>query len=475
MKRNSLINKFLSFSIGSWISIIIGVLGTLLITRLFSPDQTGIVSMFEPFANITTIFIICGIDQSFMRFFYVEKEENRKNFLFNCFKLPMIINGIFIIIFFLFRKYILNFFFEIYSFKLFLILCFYISLLIFNKFAFLVIRMQQKGTTYSILLVIQKVSYILSIILIALFINNDYKALIISTVISLLVSTIIAMICEHNYWNIFTLNKRKTNITQKEIFCYGIPLVFTFVINWLFEFVDKLTIGYFWNGSEIGIYDAAAKIVKILSVIQASFTTFWIPVAFEKYETNPDDTQFFEKVNLLITTAMFFGGILVILFRDIIVLLLGKSYRLAAFMVPFLIFTPIMYTISETTVLGINFNKKQRSHTYIALISCATNVLGNLLLVPKYGGVGASISTGLSYIVFFSARTYISYRYFKVNYHLKEFYIMTFSFIIYSLYATFNKFGIVYVLLGILEVAILYILYGKHVKKFIKFKSKSIT
>jgi len=156
-------------------------------------------------------------------------------------------------------------------------------------------------------------------------------------------------------------------------------------------------------------------------------------------------------------------------------LLLGKEYRLAAFMVPFLIFTPIMYTISETTVLGINFNKKQRSHTYIALISCITNVLGNLLLVPKYGGIGASISTGLSYIVFFAARTYISYRYFKVNYHLKEFYIMTFSFIIYSLYATFNKFGIVYVLLGILEVAILYILYGKHVKKFIKFKSKSIT
>jgi len=170
--------------------------------------------------------------------------------------------------------------------------------------------MQQKGTTYSLLLVIQKVSYIVSIVLIALFINNDYKALIISTVISLLVSTIIAMICEHNYWNIFTLNKRKTNITQKEIFCYGIPLVFTFVINWLFEFVDKLTIGYFWNGSEIGIYDAAAKIVKILSIIQASFTTFWIPVAFEKYETNPDDTQFFEKVNLLITAAMFFGGIL---------------------------------------------------------------------------------------------------------------------------------------------------------------------
>lgn len=102
MKRNSLINKFLSFSIGSWISIIIGVLSTLLITRLFSPDQTGIVSMFEPFANITTTFIICGIDQSFIRFFYVEKEENRKIFLFNCFKLPMIINGIFIIIFFYF-------------------------------------------------------------------------------------------------------------------------------------------------------------------------------------------------------------------------------------------------------------------------------------------------------------------------------------------------------------------------------------
>ena len=45
MKKNSLINKFLSFSIGSWISIIIAIVTTPITTRLLSPEEYGKFSM----------------------------------------------------------------------------------------------------------------------------------------------------------------------------------------------------------------------------------------------------------------------------------------------------------------------------------------------------------------------------------------------------------------------------------------------
>jgi O-antigen/teichoic acid export membrane protein len=62
------------------------------------------------------------------------------------------------------------------------------------------------------------------------------------------------------------------------------------------------------------------------------------------------------------------------------------------------------------------------------------NIVGNWLLVPRYGAVGAAISTAFSYIVFFSMRTFISLRYFKVNYGLKRIYIFTFLIFGYSLF-----------------------------------------
>lgn len=44
---------------------------------------------------------------------------------------------------------------------------------------------------------------------------------------------------------------------------------------------------------------------------------------------------------------------------------------------------PLMYTLSETTVIGINFQKKPKWHSIIAVVSWVTNIIGNFYLVPQ--------------------------------------------------------------------------------------------
>ena len=173
-------------------------------------------------------------------------------------------------------------------------------------------------------------------------------------------------------------------------------------------------------------------------------------------------------MNLLITVVMMLGGILLILFRDLIILLLGKEYRSAIFLIPFLSFMPIMYTISETTVMGINFLKNPKSHIYIAAVSCIANIIGNVILVPMYGAKGAAISTGISYIIFFAMRTFISLKYFKVNYHMKKFTIMTVALTFYVLYSTFMEVNLVYILIGIGEIILLMVVYKDYLGEGLK-------
>src|SRR5699024_9374409 len=116
-------------------------------------------------------------------------------------------------------------------------------------------------------------------------------------------------------------------------------------------------------------YSAAMRLVALVVVLRTTFSTFWTPVAYEKFEKNPGDKSFFRNMSIIVSFAMFFVAIASIAGRDIIVALLGKDYVYAATIMPFLVFMPILYTISHTTVMGINFYKKTKYHIYIALIS----------------------------------------------------------------------------------------------------------
>lgn len=144
--------------------------------------------------------------------------------------------------------------------------------------------------------------------------------------------------------------------------------------------------------------------------------------------------------------AMFFIGVSLILCKDLLVLLLGEDYRGSAAMIPFLCLSPIMLTISDTTVIGITFSKKSYLQIIVSAVACATNIVGNTLLVPIMGGIGAAISTGLSYIVFFAMRTILSNRYFPMKWGFGKFSLITLLFLAYAWYNTFWSFGMVTVL-----------------------------
>lgn len=160
---------------------------------------------------------------------------------------------------------------------------------------------------------------------------------------------------------------------------------------------------------------------------------------------------------------MFLFGLLVLGFKDLIFLLLNKSYREAAYIAPFLILYPIMYTISETTVMGINFTKKTYWHIVVTGVSAAANFVGNTLLVPHLGARGAAISTGLSYILFFTMRTMISERLYKIGFELRRVYIGTVVTVLVALTGTFIRSFLVIALSSLVATIVVLLLYKEYI------------
>lgn len=453
-----LFKKFTEFAIGNGIVLILGLISSPIITRIINPSEMGKFSMFDTITNLLLLVILLGTDQSYIRYYYEEKENNRGNLLRLCIKIPLIINLILGIVILILYKPISLYIVEEQSFVVAILVFIHLTGSIISRFAMLQVRMKQRGKLYSFLNVLMKLSYLILVLLLYFIYNNNYMTIVVATIISNLIMGLVAIILERKEWfNIKDSTKLKT--TSQEMIKYGIPLVFSMAITWVFQSIDRVSIKEFCGYSELGLYSGAMTIIALLNAFQGAFTTFWVPVAYEKYSTNPHDKEFFEKVNKIMVVVMLFIAIGLITGKDIIVLLLGDKYRQAMFIFPYLVFMPVMYTISETTVLGINFKKKTKSHIYISLISALFNVVGNIILVPKYGATGAAISTGLAYIVFFISRTYVSNKYYKVNYNLGKFAIATSVTYVLATYSSFYKFNITILILTIIALATIIFLY----------------
>lgn len=421
--------------------------------------------MFLLAAEILGAVALLGADQSFNRFFYDEEEDKRKYLLRTCLKLSLTAFAILSIFVLFFYKEVSHFIFTYTSFWLILLLILFAFLRIISTFASVVIRMQQKGKIFSLKLVLSKSLEFAGILMFAFMIGNKFEVIIYAYIFSMAVVSIIVIVIERDFWNFFKKGTTKIKNNSSAILKYGAPLMITLLMSMLFESIDRIAIKQWADFTEIGLYSAAFKIITILNTLQLNFTAFWVPLSYEKFKKNPNDKRFFREMQVIVSFAMLIIAVLVLMFKGTIVHLLGAEYGGAAQIMPFLIFVPVMYTISEVTVVGINFYKKTKLHILVVGIVCLFGVIGNVLLVPHLGAVGAAISTGFAYILFFSLRTYLASKYFKVGYKLYQLYTCITLLVGYAFYATFSENEIYTFLIGVFLLILFSWIYRQTVKK----------
>lgn len=460
MNIKKYLKTFFSFSIGTWINAIISLFKTPIISYLILPEEFGRASMFTLLYNIALLVSIMGLDQSYVRFYY-ETNENERNKAFWAALIPSIIIGMLISLIFIVFEKRLSIIIYSYEYKN-IGIVFSISLVtgILQRFNQLSVRMQKKGLLFSTIQILIALGNIGGTITYAILINPDFYAIVIGQITGNIVSLM------YGFRKDKLLRKfEKVEIQQiKKYIKYGLPFLPTFLISWFFNSIDRISLRQYTTFTEIGLYSASFKIVAAMNLIQAGFTTFWVPISYEKFEKDKNNKEFFKKANLIISFAMFAFGFLILSFKDIIFLILAKPYREASYIAPFLILTPIMYTISETTVLGINFKKKTYWHILIIIISAAVNFAGNTLLVPLFGAKGAAISTGISYVVFFILRTAIAEKIYYIGFELKKILIGIILTISVAYIGTFYRNSLLTLFSGLTSILILIYVYRNEIK-----------
>lgn len=417
-KKGSFFSSLLKFAIGPLGAALISFITIPVTTWLVDPEQFGLTTMFTLLQTLITSFIYLGLDQAYVRE-YNNKKYSKSKLLLNSSLLPLLISGVAIVILILFIEPISIYLFSEVNYILMNCLMVWLPFVVIERFLLLNIRMQEKGMQYSLYNILTRIFIMILTIGLLLCYERTYTSIVLGTMISQIISCIILMIMSRNQFDFKNDNIDLSLINN--MLKFGLPILPSVIIVWVLNSSDRLVLNQYTTINEIGIYFAAMKLVTALNMIQSIFATFWVPMAYRWHEENVEKEQF-EKVSygLGIFMGMIFIGIL--LCKKIMIMILSPEYSEAQYILPFLLFSPIMYTMSETTTLGIAFSRKTHFNIWVSLIAVAVNLSINFALVPYIGGVGAAMGTGIAYIAFFWARTLISRRYWY-KFELKFYFI----------------------------------------------------
>lgn len=432
-EKPGLLKSFIDYFYGNFIVLLLGFVSLPLITRVMSTDEYGRTAMFTSAVSIIYIFAILGLDQAYIRYFYKEG-VNRKRLMRQCLQYPLILIVVLAGAYWAFADFFNGFLFGRSAIDITLLVVAYTIISVFERFLFLNIRMEQKGKLYSNLNILSKVLYIVFILLFVKLIGDDFRVVLYALTLPL---GIVTLICAIRYIFVNRHDKAETHDLKKaELLKYGIPFVPMLLMEWLLSSMDKWSIKIFNDFAETGIYSSAMQIMTILLTFKITYVAFWAPVAMEKYEKEPEDVvkpffkDMFQKVQFLCMCAAF----LLTIFRGVIVMILGADYREAIKIIPYLSLMPILSILFEMTGQGCKFVGKVKYFNYASLAAIICNLVGNTLLVPILGGIGAALATAVTYVVYFLLGTYFSNRCYPISYDLKRFWM---SMILYGAYATY--------------------------------------
>lgn len=471
-EKKTVFHQFLSISIGSWAALIIGVISTPITTRLISPDQYGKISLFTVAVDIFSIFALLGTDQAFSRFYFETK--NKRGLLA---KSTMIsLSGLIVVlaVLVLVKQQFLRLVFGEQRSILLLLTSLYLILRVISTFVSVTVRIQQKGQLFSLIQVLNKVLEFVGIVVFATFLGNTFKAIIYAHLFFMFTVTVIMAYFYRQSFKTRTFNLKQTPNT-KALLYYSVPTMITQLVILLFQSIDKLSINAWTSITQVGLYAAAFKIIALINMVQINFTAFWTPVSYEKYISEPENKLFFREMFDYIAVLMLNLSLGVLLFKQLIVLLLGNAYQHSVLIIPFLIFVPLMYTCSEITGVGINFFKKAHLHIWIALATLLLAGGLNFLLIPALGAIGAAVSMGSTYIVFFVVRTIVSYKLFPIPFRLKRFYLFVVLLWLYAFTDVFIQEPAFHWFFGGFILVLLNFIYSKTLVTIVKKMKRTLT
>jgi O-antigen/teichoic acid export membrane protein len=201
---------------------------------------------------------------------------------------------------------------------------------------------------------------------------------------------------------------------------FGMPLIPSALALWTINFVDREFVSWYKGNAEVGVYSAAVKIASLITFVMVAFRTAWPAFAYSiEDDREAKRTYSFVLTYLLALTswaALALGALAPWWVR----LLTDPRYQRAEKGVALLAFAGAVYAGYVVLAIGSGRARKTQWNWAVTGAGAAVNVGLNFWLVPRFGMVGAAVSTAVAYVVLFVGMTLYAQHVYPVRYQWRR-------------------------------------------------------
>ncbi|MBD3287659.1 oligosaccharide flippase family protein [candidate division KSB1 bacterium] len=188
---------------------------------------------------------------------------------------------------------------------------------------------------------------------------------------------------------------------NKKLMSFSLPILGESILNYIISWIDILILGYYASSAEVGILGIVYRISIVLVFVQYSFNAIFSPMISELYGTNR--LCRLEQLFKLQTRWAFSFTlpllILIILFPSHIMQVFGNSFVDGALALVIISIGRFSDTVVGASGLMIMMIGKPKINTINSLIILIIKIILNIILIPKFGLLGAAFAGAVSILL----------------------------------------------------------------------------
>lgn len=184
----------------------------------------------------------------------------------------------------------------------------------------------------------------------------------------------------------------------KQIIKFAFPALIISFLSILLVRTDILVLGYLSSAKEVGIYNIAAKLAFIISLVFISFNSIFSPIISELYSKKEQNklNELFKVQSRWIFTFSLPVALLLMLFASPILNLIGKEFAKGSICLIILSASMAITSSIASVEIMLVFSGRVYLNMLNSIILCVINVILNFLLIPPFGIIGAALATAIS-------------------------------------------------------------------------------
>ncbi len=203
---------------------------------------------------------------------------------------------------------------------------------------------------------------------------------------------------------------------------FGLPFLPSAMAIFLIDSIDRKLIEQYLGMPAVGIYGAGYKVSLVIKLFINAFNVAWVPF-FLSLANESNAKNVFSKVMTYFTLLCSIVFLFFTMFINQIVrvsifgyTIVGKEYWGSLQIVPVVILAYIFYGFYINFQAGIFLTGKTKYFAYINVFGAAINILANIMLIPRFGLMGAAYATLIAYFAMALSLYIITQRIYPIEY-----------------------------------------------------------